>query len=332
MEEEYILAKKIVSNKYEEDYPYYSLLVLGLFTLIHKYRDYSNIVEDIFNKTNIIIDKDNIINLLKNYELCLVDTERDNIDNDTYGLSSYNCRFILYNDNTIHKKEGTPYLICDSKSISPTCLLNVFIHEFNHLIKGYYNGDGIIKNHSEVGYYIRSGLNHFRYQYLIDKDVIYEYDYYSTLDEIINTIQATEMMKFLKDMDGIIPDSNVQDYLDSLDKNEMGKDFGYDESVKLFRPMWNNDRFRSIIEDNMVLGNMKTIISEVESILGWGSFDDLANTLDKFDEMDAYRQYGRRYDSLKRHIKVLTRKFEKKEKKKVLNKYSFSNEALFDKM
>ena len=67
MEENYLLAKIIVSNKYEENNPYYPLFVVAIYALLNKYPNEHLVINEIFSKTDIYIEKDTIQNILDKY-------------------------------------------------------------------------------------------------------------------------------------------------------------------------------------------------------------------------------------------------------------------------
>ena len=326
MTNNYSLAKKIVLNKYNKDNPYYPLFVVGLYALLNKYPDEHLIITEIFNTTNIHIEKDTVQNTIKKYNYKVVDLESLEISETetTYGVSSYNYSFHITEDNHIKEENHEPFLICNAKDTSPTVLLNVFIHEMNHLIKGYYKPYKIIEKENEIGYYIRSGINYYWLRYFTETDILYEYDFYSTLDEIINTLQTTEMMKFLKQEKDYIPDNNIYYYLDNLNPREMEKDFGYEVGTELIRPLWEDEVFKELIEDNLINGDINKIIRTFDRITSEGSFVKLADTIDDIDELDALRDTGIKYSKKVYRVQRIINRFSKKEKNKTLKKILFS--------
>ena len=317
MEKEYILAKKIVSSKYSEDYEFYPLFVVSLTTLLYKYKDYQYIVERIFLDSDIFIEDNNIFDtLLKNG----IGTD-SNVVNDEYnnvrGISSIGYSFEYYQDFHFTRECGNSFIACNS-NCDPIELLNTFIHEFNHLIKGYINN----YYEQEYCYSIRSGLNYYKWLYDKETDIIYEYNYFSIIDEVINTIQTTGLMKNIKLLQ--IPDSDycIKKYLGDIDKRFLECDRGYNLAVKAFRKIWDNDTFRSLIEDNIVEGNIEEIVTSFDNMLGEDSFNNFADLLDDLDDEDSLGHNGRKVSELNRKIRNIINNYNKKTGYKTFQKYN----------
>ena len=185
----------------------------------------------------------------------------------------------------------------------------------NHLIKSYKNSYELIKSDNYIGYYIRNGINYCYCYYYPNDDKLITTDYYSILDEDINTIQTTEVMEEIIALDEIVPDKEMQAYINLLDKDFFHTDFGYDATAYLVRPLWDNSSFKELVENNIIEGNIEEIINSFDSVLGEDSFLDLADSLDDIDELDSCRKKRRKQESLKRHVKDLVKKYNKQKKK-----------------
>ena len=303
MEESYVYALKLVSSRFDSSYEYFDILVLSLSTILYKYKDNAFLVEKIFNDVEIHISNDSIRNILKTKEIDIIsfDEEEDEIDksnNTTYGISSLGYTFRLEDGEFVKYKEK-PFIICNSER-SNTDLLNIFIHEFNHLVKSTLNS-------LEVGhleYCIRSGISYYRCKYKDKNDTLYEYNYYDALDEVINVIETTEMMENLL----LLP--IIDDY--DIDKDDLSKDVGYDVCVELIRPLWSNPTFRSLIEDNIIDGNTENIIREFDKVLGEGSFDKFTDYLDDLDYADGYNSKSKKTTRLKNNVRKMVNEYNRK--------------------
>lgn len=309
MEEYYIKAKELVDSRFDKNYEYYYMILIALTTLLYKYKDYTFLVEKIFNETDIFICEDSIRNILKNKNIDIVSflEEEDTIDegiNSTYGVSSLGYTFRLEDDKFIKYKEN-PFIICSSKC-SNVIILNTFIHEFNHLIKSSLN----CLDSRDLEYSIRSGISYYKCKYDVKKDTLTQIDYYDVFDEAINVMQTTEMMENIELLQ--IGDSCVKSYLDSLDKEEMFKDSGYDLCVEVIRPLWNNPRFRNLVEDNIIDGNIDIIINSFDKILGEGSFNRLADYLDNLDFIGGFNKNNKKINRLKNNIRKMIKEYNSK--------------------
>ena len=318
MEENYILACKTVLNKFSKDNEYYSLFVLSLYGLFSKYPNYKDIIIDIFNNVDIYINNKTVDKIIKKNKLnsSFTGDNRKN-RNFTSAISSNKYSFYIEDGKRIGVEEDNAYIVCSTKLCNPTELLNVFIHEMNHLIKSYKNFYKLISTEDYFGYCSRNGISTCYYYYYPLEDKLVEIEYYNILDENINTIQTTEIMEEIIALDGIVPDKKIQSFIDSLDKDLFSTDFGYDATTYLVRPLWDNSNFKNLVESNIVEGNIEEIINSFDNVLGNDSFLDLADSLDDIDELDACRKNKKKIKLLKKHVKDIVWKYNK-QKEKVL--------------
>lgn len=313
MEENYLLAKKLVSQKYGDN-SYYPLLVVSLFSLLEKYPDYYHLLIYLFLSTNIYIEDDTVDKILNKHHIDYVFLEEDD-DEDTMGLSIPQ-DIIYIQDNGLICVQKQSIVICSTLNLTNTQLLNIFIHEMNHLVKGTLK----ITSHEEtddyIYYSIRNGLSIHNYYYNKDDDSFFENDDYLILDEVINTIQATELTSQVFSLKSFITDSDILNYLHSLSKKEALKDCGYEDAVKLFRPLWKSTLFRQIIEDDIVEGDISHIIEQYDSLMGDNSFEYLSYSMEIIDKFYNDRN-SPQYKNAKKYIKNTIKSFPK-EKVKVL--------------
>lgn len=278
MEEAYLKAKELVTNKYGRNYKYFALLTLALTAVIYKYKDYDGIVTDLFNQIEFYIENDTVTNIMKKNHI-------SEYDEDTYysnAISFCGCS-VDYdeNDDEINVIVERPKILLDS-SINKTLVLNELIHEFNHLIKGVINGYDSCDEECSVSF--RSGLQIFKYIFNKEEKIETTLIYFCIFDEAINVLETTEMTESLLMLDGIIPDDDVKIHYDMLDKELMHDDIGYELVTKEIRPLWENETFKRLIEDNIMIGNLAEIIYSFDSVLGEEAFENFAILLDDYDE------------------------------------------------
>ena len=288
MESCYIKARNAVIKKLGRDNEYFPLVTLGLCALLYKYKEHEKDVLDLFNRMDLYLDNNDVNSIIKknNIKRLEFDEEYEDILNEhsiiCSGLSNSG-KFCDYSKGRAIPVYTNPVLICEC-SFSSFRTLNNFLHEFNHLVKSIDNGFEIYNEEDRIGYSVRTGVEMNTTLFCPETRSTIEIIDFSTLDEAINVCEVTEMTESLLMLDGLIPDSDVNSYYNYLDKDKMIKDVGYDEIVKLFRPLWENDVFHNLIEDNIYSGNFSEIINSFENIMGEDTFEDFANLLDDYDD------------------------------------------------
>ena len=283
MLEKYLLAKETISINYDENYKYYPMLVLGLTSLLIKYPEYEKEIIDIFLNISIFIEDKEMQEIVKSHQL--EDENRDDYDQfNIYGLSHNGISFGINETNDVEKISFTPFIAISSKNISGERVLNIFLHEMLHLLKGIKNPYVISKIGNDVTIVLLGTGFNYR-MHIIDKnspDVVVQ-TRYETFDEVINVLQTTELMEIIASLDGIIPDRLEARYLDSLDKEKMLKDYGYVETVPLFKPLWDIPSFKKLLEDNVIEGKVNEVSKEINGVLGDGQFELFCDCLDYID-------------------------------------------------
>ena len=317
--EQYLSAKRIVDKRFSKEDSFYSLYVLALFGLLQKYPNDRKAIHDLFQRLDIFIEDESIPDIMRNHDMDVsLFFEEDEVNSNfcaTYGLSSRGDSLEFDEDGEVSKVEEKPFIICSSKDCSPTDLLHIFVHEFNHLIKSYHNGFGIEKRKDFSGYFIRSGINIYRCYYKKNEDMLYEEDYFSTMDEVLNVLQTTDIVTYVLLLDGIVPDPEIQKKIDSLDKEALLQDFGYNSGVQLIRPLWKNDFFQSLVEANIVTGNIAEIIDGFDFLLEPKAFEKLCDALDELDELESKGQKGTRLLQVKKYISSIVDRYNKQTQK-----------------
>ena len=129
------------------------------------------------------------------------------------------------------------------------------------------------------------------------------------LNEAINVLETCEMSESLLMLDGIIPDKDVSDFYNGLDKDKLCSPEGYENVISLFKPLWDNKYFHDLIEDNIVEGNLNEIITGYENIMGENSFEDFAILLDDYDDETSMYDTPLKIDKLENSIISTINKF-----------------------
>ena len=288
MEENYVLAKKLVKEKFPNGSAVDELLILGLYGLLSEYSNHKDIVSKAFRDTNIYFEHGSIEKILNRHDIDLQEFKYDERSNSKYTISSAvsNLGTYIYLENGELKLEkDSPFIAASIDRVGITGLLNSFIHEMGHIIKGYNNGYSKKEDNDKVVAFVRTGLHVDGIKFEKKSNEYYNYRIMEVIDEVINTIQTTEAMQEIKALDGTIPDSNVQDFYNRLNKQLMDIDFGYEKSVKVFRPLWERKSFQRLISENLIDGNIASINNYFDKRTYSGAFKELADLLDDIDEV-----------------------------------------------
>ncbi len=319
MEANYYLAKQIVQEKCPEKNCFYPVLILGIFALLEKYPDRQEFIHDLFLNIILYIKDAPIEELVKD---CGIDA--NNFENDekkiasggqtTYGLSTLSSFFYITDDNRMAKSTHPIYLLLSSLC-DPEILLNFFIHEMNHIIKSQVNSFRLShhKDYDTCG--IRNGLNFVVYDYHPKTNTVHEANYYAIMDEAINTIQTTEMMNHLLSYQGIYPDPEIQEFLDSCDQEAMKKDISYVLEASLFRQLWKDSTFCQIIENHIVEGDLGPIAEYYDSIMGESEFEILGDYFDGLDAAECSKNRRHRIPEIESYIQEKINEYWKRKEK-----------------
>lgn len=304
--ENYVLAKKIASDKVGEDSKFYPLFVLCIYGLLCKYQKYKKEVKEVFLDTIILIDNKSVNNIMREAGLnpCeyfgseLGDVCPDDYENSNFyrGISIPGDNYVTNGEEFINEKSDS-YIICSTLAANEAQLMLTLIHEAGHLIKGKINYTYKTQGDDYIGYVIRSGLSIYEFRYFPDDDTFSEENSYVIFDEVINCLQTTDAAMDVLAIDGIIPDKDIQDFLDTVDRNVLKEDLAYETCTELLKQLWKNDTFKAIIEDNIVIGNIDKIIGEFDNILGEDNFDNLDDLLMTIDKLDCENKNN--YDEMK---------------------------------
>lgn len=268
MEGFYRLAKMVVNKMFPEDNDIKPFFICAIYGLLCKFKNYPDIVCDLFLNTDFYLENDTISNILKKYEIEIEFEDEDDEHTRTFAVSCQGHLFV-YDEvwDSINYAKSNPFVICSLKDVTIVKILNSFCHEMAHLIKGKLLNYGIYQNENITDYYMRTGFAHYLYRYNSKKDTLTENQHFSYFDEAVNTIQTTEIMKEILNLENITDDEDVLDFLSTLNRDEMMEDHGYEGSVEVVRDLWEIDEIRKILEENIVDGRIENTIYRINKIL-----------------------------------------------------------------
>lgn len=315
MEENYILAKRIVSSRFKSEDDFYPFFVLCVYGVLSSYSDSKEIIEILFLNMDIFIKDDHVNKIMRDngfdpedYYGSDIDEDTDDIEDFTFGLSIIGHNYSLNSSGKefIYEKEN-PAIICSTLFSSDTNIVMTFIHEFGHLIKGVINGTYLTKDDDYIGYVIRTGLDIFEFRYYPETDEYWEDSSYNLLDEVINCLQTTEAGRAIADLEGIIIDENILIFYKLLDKSQL-VDVGYPCITSKIAPLWDNKIFKKLILENINNGNIDFIIDKFDKLTFSGGFDKLDDLILKVDELDinGKRDSPEMYRTSKKIEKIIT--------------------------
>lgn len=313
MEENYLLAKQTVDEKFDSTNKYYYMYICALFGFFMKYPDNKDLVIDAFKKTKIIIEDKTIIEIQNDYGLNLLSEEELAVQDASvcinHAISDIGFSHYI-EDGKLQTIHTAPLIVCSTFNISDETLLNSFVHELNHIIKGSINSFGSKSDDTVSTCYNRTGLSYTIFSYDKSADTLTETEFYSILEELINVFQTTEVLGYILMLDGIVPDENFQKYFDKLNKDEMKKNNGYEKCSELFHRVWENDVLKNILEKHLIDGQLTEVSNEFNDAVGMECFDTLADWFDDLDYLfclNARRKdFNRCYKALDKLIKNIT--------------------------
>ena len=323
MVENYYLAKKIVSKKVKIDHPMYPFMICALYGLLSKYRGYEELIIPLFRKTDIIFEKGNVQDILAKYNLGedLVDFVHDDgsSQSSTHGVSNQGHVFITDETGDVHYRKDRPFVACSISNTSMSMLLNTFCHEMGHLIKGEINGFYHTKDSDNDVYVIRNGLSHYVYNYRKNYTELEFTQAFAILDEAINCIQTTDVMREILTLKDFVTDKQILNFLNGLDSSYLLEDHGYEDICILVREFWHHSTYRNSVEENIVVGNVDKVVDDFDSIMGKGAFENVSLILDNIYHLPedvSDKEFNKQIDSFVSYSKEYRERVKDLEKTK----------------
>lgn len=162
--------------------------------------------------------------------------------------------------------------IIDNRNMNIKTWFNLFLHEMNHLINS--------KNNRIIDKsYIRSGISLY--------DVYKKNDINKNLNEAFNTLQTEniENIIYLFSQEKIVTPYFYQ-MLRKIKKCEV-EETGYGPyplRTSIIRPLYENERFKKIYEDNCIFGSIDVIEKEFDERTYKNAFQDLSDLIEQCND------------------------------------------------
>lgn len=274
------LAKEIVSSCCSNDDSLYGTMFLICYGMLAKFGDvYSPLIRKLFLTTEVVVDDKPITTLL---DECGYSPE------DLYGGEDLNNQYFttsavsfpgddiwFEDDGRVRYYRNRPELFCSTTGKDYNEVLNSLVHEFCHLLKGMVN---YIKMDDFNFFSIRSGLNVFGGK--IDQNgELQQFDENLILDEVINVFQTTDTMMEIGKLNGIMLPDEVRCCFLKLDLNRMNELYGYDYGTAPLKKLWANPHFKSVVEENIIIGKIDKIRDDFNEMVGRNYFKMLSRHL-----------------------------------------------------
>lgn len=252
MNEKLIQAEKIVSKRFKKNNENYGILVLSCYGLLTKFENYTPLIEDLYENCEFYIGNKPLIELLKKEGFNFKFINKHINLNKLVGLAATGDCFLFASKRNPYEI-SQPKIFCSTID-KETEALDTMIHELSHLLKSRINGIYM----DSKGYIInRSGLQ------LSSKNIRIN----EGLDEAINTLQTSDMTEKIKELNTQNMSKEIQEFYDRLNPKELGGISGEMDLAILLLPLWNNEHFKEVIENNIVEGNLETIENDFNAIM-----------------------------------------------------------------
>lgn len=257
---------------------------------------------DVAYDTLFVFGNQPVEELAKDYNIdpSLVATVENAEGNESFCAGCYNPGYSVYifPDKIVVEDSG-PFILCSLAKCGPTQIFDTFIHEFNHLIK--WKNKGLIHESDENQDIcrIRVGLN--IQLYTLDKDTG-EYtkeNAFVTLDECVNVLQTAEIKKLIYSYKDILStDEDIAEYVASLNEESINTEFGYGTCVDIFKRLWANEKYKKILEADLISGDIDNTVDTFNGETYDGALADLADYLDDIDFLEYDSNHQKEYREL----------------------------------
>lgn len=245
-------------------------LLLATSSMIAYYGEkYKFIIYDIVLNINYIIDTNNDFKILH--------TIRDVLNKNIYEyktnnvMSIYTIKKEINNNINDYKVEYTLYIT--NRKTTEIDLLEGLIREINKIFQSK-NKPFVYQNNKIT---LRNGISNTD---ITNNNNIEDK---KTLNDIICILQIEDILKTIKTLSYTEKNTELKRLLNNIKKYDM-ENIILDcclPIVNLFRPLFNLNYVKNLINTNMYEGNITNISNEFDSILGTGSFDKMSKKLDK---------------------------------------------------
>ena len=224
---------------------------------------------------NTILSTNYIIDDYSDFKL--THTIRDVLSKNVYEYRSNNVMSIcnIERDTTIDDLQAyrATYSLCiTNRCVSSIDMLESLIRELNKIFLSTNNSFRYLDNNVTL----RNGiaLTNLKDSNIEDKKTINDVISYLQIEDILRVIKTLEYNGNNKELNKLLND--IKDY----DMDNIILDCCL-PLVNLFRPLFNLDFVKGLLNINMFEGSIDNISKEFDSVLGIGSFDRMSKKLDK---------------------------------------------------
>lgn len=286
-------SKDILDRRYSISDDLYGTMFLVCYGLLTKFGDlYTPIIEKLIRTTDVYVGDKPIITLLDEGGY---GTEElycgEDLNNQYFSTSaaSFPGDDIWFEDGKVRYYRNNPTLFCSTSGKEYSEVLNSLLHEFAHLVKGSVN---YLNIDNDNYFSIRSGLNIFGGE--IDSDgEVKEFSENLIFDEVINVFQTTDMMMEIGKLIPTLLPLVVQEDFRRLDLDDMNTLYGYEYGTEPMLDLWHNEHFKSLIEDNIVIGNLQRIRDDFNYVVGRNYFHMLSRHLNLLEYAEDEKEQER---------------------------------------
>ena len=200
-----------------------------------------------------------------------------NVSNEVLDILSQDDTCAYFYQNYFYRKSTGKYfsegkvVVSDAKKYAPDMLLEYTTHEVNHAV------NSVMKDITPVGksFISRIGMHEKDHRTKSTKNMMFE--------ETVNVLQTAEIMDHILQFTNYkILDSEMRYTLDSIkyaaDSKRMG--LGYYSVTPIIRPLYEDDKFKCVLKERRIDGNVSAISSEFDAKAGKDAFDSLSSCLD----------------------------------------------------
>lgn len=265
------LAKECISGGCGEDDKMYSMFLLCCYGLLDKFgSEYSELIKLVFSNSNFFIEDKPLQELISRagYNYKVVKGEKACSFTGVFATLDTQLNF------GIDKEK--PSIFINTTNISANDLLITFTHEISHIIKGLIRN--VIVEPEENIVAIRCGLSLAIYN-TENRDLNREI-HNNILDELTTVFQTADMMNSICQIERELLDDKTKLFYDKLKTYMLKFPSGYEKSTPYFKPLWENDCFKDLIDSNVIMGNIEKIEEEFDGIMGENKFRRFSLALD----------------------------------------------------
>lgn len=308
-------SKKIVNQRFSIADDLYGTMFLVCYGLLAKYGDvYEPIIDRLIRHTELFIEDRPLTELLDDggYGASEYFAE-DKLDNKYFCTEalSFSGDDYFFEDGVIRYYRNRPDLFCSTTGMTYNEILNAIIHEFGHLLKSSIN---YLNTDNSTHFTLRSGIHIFGGK-VDDNGQLHEFSEHQTLDEVINVFQTRDAMMEIAKLEGIPLPEVVQIEFDKLDLSTMDELIGYVECCEPMIRLWENEHFRGVVEDNIIIGRLDRIRNDFNEMVGRNYFNMLSrhlNLIEYAEDEDEIKNLTSFINTMVRIYNLRSKSFEKK--------------------